>query len=325
MSDKSSIIKHCIKSLRTAYRFTYPEAPPTYGELIGDVARDVLAIIARSDAPYHDLDHTLQVVLVGQEMLQGRQLAEGDVSPETWLNFIVSLICHDVGYCRGACRGDQLGERRYPTGLPHRRITLAPQATDASLHAFHVDRGKLFVAEQFEHHPLLDLAQLQANIERTRFPVAPGAAGAESVDVAGLARAADLIGQLSDPNYLAKMADLFQEFAETGSHRTLGYHSVEDLRTTYPRFFWDSVSPYVQQGVRYLELSEQGQSVVISMYNNVAIVEAELSRQQVSGSAAKRLEALGANLRDRLRSPIELDWLTLRPSDDIKESELRAG
>lgn len=325
MSDKSRTIQHCIQHLRTAYRFTYPDAPPAYGDLVGDITHHVLGIIARSDAPYHDLDHSLQVVLVGQEMLQGRHLAEGDVSPETWLNFIVSLVCHDVGYCRGACAGDQLSERRYPTGLPHRRITLRAGATDASLTAFHVDRGKLFVAEQFQDNPLLDVDQLQAYIERTRFPVAPGETRAAAVDFGGLARAADLIGQLSDPNYLAKMADLFQEFAEIGSHRAMGYHSVENLRASYPRFFWNSVSPYVHQGVRYLELSEPGQSVLSNLYSNVAVVEAELSRLQSPKPAVQRLEAFGVNLRDRLLSPIELDWLTFRPSGDIKEGELGPG
>jgi len=284
MSDQPRIIQHCIEHLQTAYRFSYPESPKAYGDLVGTIANEVLSLIAGSNAPYHDLDHTLQVVLVGKEMLQGRQLAEGDVSAETWLNVIVALICHDVGYCRGACQGDQPSEHRYPTGLHQHSITLPWEATDASLSAFHVDRSKLYALEQFAQHPVLNINQLQNYIERTRFPVRSVESKAAAADFGSLVRAADLIGQLGDPKYLLKMSALFEEFAETGSHRIMGYNSVEDLRAGYPRFFWDSVSPYIYPGVRYLELTESGQSIVSNLYDNVKTVEAELTQKQASSN-----------------------------------------
>lgn len=307
MSNKSSIIKHCIHYVQTGYTFLYPNAPQRYADIVGEIGHNVLGMIARSDAPYHDLDHTIQVVLVGQEILQGKQRAEGGITPAAWLNFIVALICHDVGFCRGACRDDQLYERRYTTGLPHRRITLNAGATDASLSAFHVDRGKLFVTEQFRHHGWLDVTQVNHCIERTRFPVSTpaNAPRSESLDLAGLARAADLIGQLADPCYLNKLNDLFQEFRETGTHRAMGYHQPEELRANYPRFYWNTVSQYVVHGVRYLELSPQGQSILANLYGNVATVEAEQANRRTgitphppAGSDFLRM------LRSRISLPI---------------------
>ena len=54
-------------------------------------------------------------------------------------------------------------------------------------------------------------------------------------------RAADLIGQLADTNYLRKQTALFDEFRETGMSNKLGYNSVADLRANYPDFFWQSL------------------------------------------------------------------------------------
>src|SRR5262245_23351295 len=59
--------------------------------------------------PYHDLGHTICVTLVGQEVLRGKHLREGGVSPRDWLHFITSLLCHDIGYVRGICRNDRQG------------------------------------------------------------------------------------------------------------------------------------------------------------------------------------------------------------------------
>ncbi len=306
MSNKSSIIKHCIQYVQTGFTFLYPNAPQRYADVVGEIGHNVLGMIARSDAPYHDLDHTIQVVLVGQEILQGKQRVEGGITPEAWLNFIVALICHDVGFCRGACLEDQLYQRRYTTGLPHRRITLNAGATDASLSAFHVDRGKLFVTEQFRHHPCLDIAQVSDCIERTRFPTSKLAEvhREDSLDLAGLARAADLIGQLADPCYLAKLNDLFQEFRETGTHRAMGYCQSEELRANYPRFYWNTVSQYVFHGVRYLELSPQGQSILANLYGNVATVEAEqASSRAAQSSLPARIDWVTA-LRSRISLPI---------------------
>jgi len=59
-------------------------------------------------------------------------------------------------------------------------------------------------------------------------------------------RAADLLGQLSDPSVIRKYANLFYEFKETGTAEKLGYHNVADVKANYPTFFWKVVHPYVE-------------------------------------------------------------------------------
>jgi hypothetical protein len=61
--------------------------------------------------------------------------------------------------------------------------------------------------------------EIEANIEHTRFPVPKDEQHAATDDFPGLLRAADLIGQLADINYLLKTAALFNEFRETDNER----------------------------------------------------------------------------------------------------------
>ena len=76
-------------------------------------------------------------------------------------------------------------------------------------------------------------------IEYTRFPYAttPNADMDDLNEEEGLLlRAADLIGQLGDPNYMRKSNALFYEFEEIGLNRTLGYATPADVVYKFPEF-----------------------------------------------------------------------------------------
>jgi hypothetical protein len=64
-----------------------------------------------------------------------------------WLHFTVSLLCHDIGYVRGICRGD--GDGSYVTNSAGDRVRLPEGATDAAMTPYHVARSKLFIRERF--------------------------------------------------------------------------------------------------------------------------------------------------------------------------------
>jgi hypothetical protein len=269
------LIAQCSNSLKAGYRHTYGDLKPAYGELIGQVATLVLHAIAQSDALYHNIEHTIAVALVGQEILRGKQIQERNVSGQNWAHFIISLLCHDIGYVKGVCRHDSVEQRTYATGVNHQMIVIAPGATDASLTAFHVDRSKLFVEENLANQPLLDLTVIKHNIELTRFPVPQDDLHQDISSDGGLARAADLIGQLSDPYYLEKIPALFYEFEEVGTNQTLGYHHPGDLRANYPAFFHTVVCPYIRPALHYLQATPQGERTLTSLYANLFKVEQE--------------------------------------------------
>ena len=59
--------------LESKYREVFGPEEPTYAAKLGLAARLVLEIIANSDALYHNVEHTMRVTLVGQEILKGKQ------------------------------------------------------------------------------------------------------------------------------------------------------------------------------------------------------------------------------------------------------------
>lgn len=152
-------------------------------------------------------------------------------------------------------------------------ISLPFGSTDARLTPYHVDRGKLYVQERFGGHKLIDATQIQQNIELTRFPVPQGEIHQNTANYSGLVRAADLIGQLSDPRYLQKVSALFYEFEETGQNQILGYQTPGDLKQGYPKFYWNVVYPYIKDGLGYLQLTQEGKQFMANLYSNVFRVE----------------------------------------------------
>jgi len=91
-----------------------------------------------------------------------------------------------------------------------------------------------------------------------------------------LLRAADLIGQLGDPQYLRKANALYHEFDEVGMNRQRGYTSSADLIDLYPRFYWENVAPHVQLAVRYLNVTSSGRQWIANLYGNVFRAEYDL-------------------------------------------------
>ncbi len=267
------VIKAFVDELQVMYSQTYGILEPSYPGIMGFVARLALENISTSDAAYHDVNHTIMVTLVGQEILRGRHISVGGVTPREWLHFIVSLLCHDIGYVRGVCRGDSNGF--YVINAAGDKVSVPEGATDASLTPYHVARSKLFVRERFGKVALthLDTSEIETNIEHTRFPVPNDEQHDATDDFPGLLRAADLIGQLADINYLRKTAALFSEFRETGMSNILKYNSAADLRANYPHFYWQIVQPYIVDALRYLRVTQEGQQWVANLYANVFATE----------------------------------------------------
>jgi hypothetical protein len=85
----------------------------------------------------------------------------------------------------------------------------------------------------------------------------------------GLVRAADLIGQLADIGYMRKIPALFHEFQENGAAEQLGYSHPGDLRRAYPSFFWKAVTPFIQDGLRYLSVTQEGKQWIASLFAHV--------------------------------------------------------
>ena len=268
------IIDELTRRLRTAYDRDYGLLNPEYPKIAAWSANMAMSVIANSDALYHNTEHTANVTLCGLEIIRGKQLLDGGVSPQDWLHFAVGLVCHDIGYVRGLCDLDRETEGGvYATGIGEQTVELGTGITDAALTPYHVDRGKWFVRNRFANNDNLDAERIVELIERTRFPVPQDDDHRTTQDYAGLLRAADLIGQLATPNYLQRLSALFYEFEETGVNRKLNCDNPGQLRRDYPSFFWRHAYPYLGDALRCLQATADGRKWINNLYSQVFSVE----------------------------------------------------
>jgi len=258
----------------TKGRFRAPDS--RLPELLPYAAKLALECIGNSDALYHNIEHTLLVTLVGHDILVGRHF-QRRVTASDYAHFILACLFHDIGYVRGIVYGDEDGS--YVADVSGRKIELPVGSSDAALAPYHVDRSKIFAAERLDPVDEIDAARVARAIEYTRFPyTTPPRQDADDLDEEEglLLRAADLIGQLGDPNYMKKSNALFHEFEEIGLNKALGYDTPADVVYKYPKFYWINVAPQIQTAIRYLNMTSSGRQWISNLYSNVFRAEREL-------------------------------------------------
>jgi hypothetical protein len=262
-------------AVETRGRFSASNAELT--ELLPFAAKLTLECIGNSDALYHNIEHSMLVTLVGHDILIGRHLQRLTTASD-YANFILACLTHDIGYVRGVVQGDAAGH--FVADVNGRTVQLPLGASDAALAPYHVDRSKLFVIERLDSVELLDAPRIARAIEYTRFPYAPSASNGDDLNEEEglLLRAADLIGQLGDPNYMRKSNALFYEFEETGLNKTLGYNTPADIVYKYPQFYWTNVAPQIQTAIGYLNVTSSGRQWIANLYSNVFRAERQLTQ-----------------------------------------------
>src|SRR6202012_2699766 len=241
-------------------------------EVVPFAARLTLDCIGNSDALYHNIEHSMLITLAGHDILMGRQMLRATTA-EDYANFILACLAHDIGYVRGILQGDD--NESYVADLSGRTIRLPRGSSDAALAPYHVDRSKLFASERLVGIEEVDADRIARAIEYTRFPY-ESSSNDDLIEEEGLLlRAADLIGQLGDPNYLKKANALFYEFEEIGLNKNLGYETPADVVYKYPQFYWNTVAPQIQTAIRYLNVTSSGRQWIATLYANVFRAERE--------------------------------------------------
>jgi hypothetical protein len=253
------------KFLAHDFREIFGSAQNESAERLGALARSTIECIARSDALYHNFEHTMLVTIVGRDILRGRTLSQ-TIEPSDYTHHIIACLLHDIGFVRGVLTGDTQTE--FVINREGKKVTLPRGSSDAALAPYHVDRSKLFVYERLGNAQNVDAARIAEAIELTRFP--PPLDERENASLeARLVMASDLIGQLGDPLYPKKANALFAEFEELGSNRQYGYESPADLVDKYPSFFSERVAANVEEGLKYLALTASGRQWVANLHNHV--------------------------------------------------------
>ncbi len=184
---------------------------------IGIVAADIVELFAghfsgyrACDTDYHDLRHTMAVLLATARIADGIFIEKGPCPVALVRNLYIAAICHDTGYIRTI---DEEG------------------GTGARFTAVHVNRSAMFTKA---HHARWGLEKADAECA-VRIILATGLkdeygeqswADADERQGGAILASADLVGQMADRAYLEKLLFLYYEFKEAGFS---GYETEFDM------------------------------------------------------------------------------------------------
>jgi hypothetical protein len=167
---------------------------------------------------YHDLSHTLEVLVCGARLLHGVHVSGERLNDEEITLAIIALMMHDVGYAQR--KGEESG-------------------TGAQFTQTHVQRGiefmRGYIAERkFPSRVAATLTTLILGTEHNRPFGRIKFEDDRSRMLARIVATADITGQMADRIYLEKLLFLYLEFKEAhfGS-----YQSMYDLLCRTNRFY----------------------------------------------------------------------------------------
>ena len=181
---------------------------------------------------YHDLRHTLEVLLATARLLHACVLGGRALSPHGAELALVAATMHDIGYIQEEGEGGTGGQ-----------YTL-----------IHVERSAAFFEQYGRNLGLADrdVERCCCMITATSLAIPPDSIGygdGETELLAKLVASADLLGQLADRLYLEKLLFLFMEFNEAG---ILGIaHEFDLLYQT--RSFYEMVRRRLDEGLGGLD------------------------------------------------------------------------
>ena len=187
------------------------------------------------DAPYHDLEHTLQGTLCMARLLRGRHLAGAQprLTPSLFKLGLLGILLHDTGYLK------KLDDRK---------------GTGAKYTVTHVDRSAEFAAELLgkKGFNAREIQAVQNMIHCTGLDETLNGIPFQSEleKTVGFALGtADLLGQMAAADYVDKLPILYAEFAEAAeyskkeTHFVATYSGSTDLMRKTPDFWKTFVRP----------------------------------------------------------------------------------
>jgi len=268
------------KAIRKSYNGFFHFKNPAILKLALAYANLAFDLLRKSSAAYHNPEHSLNVLQCGLAILRGRNIVRGPVDENDWINFVISLCFHDVGYVRGICLNDNA--QTQVISEAGETIDLSKEATDAALTPYHVTRGQIFIKERLHKDDILDPTFICDCISYTTFPIPTEQdTSRTTVEYPRLLQAADLIGQLGEQNYLHNLPALYSEFQETGTAEEISVTCAGDLRTNYPKFFWGAVYEHIADTIPLLDATPAGELWIATLYRNIFSEEnrIQISRQ----------------------------------------------
>jgi hypothetical protein len=184
-------------------------------------------------AEYHDFNHTMSVLLATARLLDGYNIERVFLPEELAIELLLAALLHDTGYIQEDWDTEGTGAKYTPL---HEQRSIE----------FLKRHSGVFELEQQEIDPMIRL--IQSTDLKTDFAGIPFVSEHEQ-DAGAMLGSADILGQMSDRDYLEKLLFLYYEFREAGIagyetefdvlRKTREFYEVvkERLRDTYLHMF----------------------------------------------------------------------------------------
>jgi hypothetical protein len=195
----------------------------TYG-IVTDLFRGALPGYRACNTEYHNLAHTLDVLMATSRLIDGYNLSHDALPDQLAVDLHLAALLHDTGYIQEA-------EDREGTGAKHTRTHVGRSV------GFSLKQAALLKIEP-ERARLISKLISCTNIDpMSEQPVFTEQAQQEAGAILGTA---DLLGQMADRAYLEKLLFLYNELREAGFaeyktefdilEKTLGFYTAVRAR-----------------------------------------------------------------------------------------------
>jgi hypothetical protein len=188
-------------------------------EDVGKLFRGYYPGFRACNTAYHDLRHTMLVVLAMARLIHGASV-QGTIFTDKEINLgLISALMHDTGYIQ--TNDDDSG-------------------TGAKYTLIHIKRSVMFVQDYYAHQDyfrddlenfsdIMNCTGISIDIKKISFSSA-------NIEIMGkILGTADLLGQMADRLYLEKLVPLFHEFEEG---KVPGFSSELDLLIKTTNFYY---------------------------------------------------------------------------------------
>ena len=228
--------------LRATFRKMFPDAVMTFAL---KVLTDVLSMFEgryldyqASDTPYHDLKHTLRVLLCYNGIMEGWHMSgiEPRLTPRQYELGIAAVLYHDTGYLK----------LRADTGGTGAKYTFTHVLRSCSFASSHLPQHGVTLAELESVLAMIRCTAFTEDLRHFRFQ--------DPIDgIVGCATAtADYLGQIAAPDYPEALPRLFDELQESDNYANVPppqrrFNTIRELLEETPLFWRKYVLPRLER------------------------------------------------------------------------------
>ena len=262
--------KKLSKLVADDFREIFGSSHDDLAERVGGLARITIECLGRSDALYHNFEHTVLVTTVGRDILLGRTLSER-IEPDDYSHLIVACLLHDIGFVRGVLSGDtkyrvRHRSQRQDGEAPARRLRrLARGLSCRSVEALRLRAARRFGVRRRRARGRRDRTYPLSPAPQRRPRRRVSSRGWFRPPISSASSAIRSIRRRPTRSFTN-----LRKSAATGSSAT---NSLPTSSRSIRGSTGTTVSMYIEDGMKYLALTASGRQWIANLHNHVFCAE----------------------------------------------------